>query len=380
MRTMSLVLGAGRGASPRPPRRSSRLRWLALVLVGAAVCWGMTVVPDRRDRPTRVLAADYLSLISAPYLPGADAIQPGFGRLAGPHFALRMGAVAVRSEIVGRDATVLNLLPARASVGHEVLFAEIRPPDRRPSLDVEGPPLAHAVWVAGTRRPLPELAKDGAILVVSAPKASSVMLEVNDEGSLRMNLRDGSVSTYYEVRESKLTPSEYHGSGTVRAGLSSEVVTVNVLLPRSAVAEPFVPGLGWARSDRTWLYLKGVSASARGRPFDVDFPDRIFPVSVALDMSASFTLHLPDGTVAPQVTRVPVTVNDILRTCPKFQTTSTSPCSKPEWSYTVFEVPKSFQAGTLRILPVFAKDGDPEVPSTWIAPPVSKEIPIDMRG
>lgn len=310
---------------------------------------------------TETMAPDYLGILKGPILVSdAKAVEPGTGRLVGPHFQLEISEVAVASELSAGTAKQLGFDSAQqAAAGHEILLVQVessvsQSPARWRTEDGD---LTPAVVVDGDERPLGPLPGFWPVIAVSVRHHAPAVLRVTDHGRpLTMDLRTGSVApdSLYRVFSSQaLQPRTYEGAGTVSATGLSGALKVELRLPEAAVREPFLPGPGWAAPGRAWLWLPGVNVFSNGFSTFVFF---------SLEKASTFTLLLADGTrVQAQPGRVDATTFALNHAV-------------------VFDVPGSLRSSTLRVTPAGAmtalsRDGEA---TAWSRPPPPADLTISF--
>lgn len=319
------------------------------------------------------------------------------GRLKGPHFNLRLAAVAVTDSLEPAESGAFLIAPAegiRAARQHEfVLFELETSPDAPPPWDPGATPPSAVVQVGEQQLPfiLPGQWDDvtdtylvqSTLYVLSVPKGAEPLLKVTDDAVTQtLNLRTGergsdAVALYYAPRHQSLAVADYAAAGVVTTPANGVpvsrpyTVTFSMSDNVSADLSPWVPKAGWAAPGRAWLGFGGFTVSSDGLSFDPSLYQPLLKFS--LDFATTFTLTLPDGT---KVGAQPGTIESV-----EFDDLTSIGNVGFNGYEARFDVPVDFATGTVSILPagtMTAAYAEGDFPADWSEPPTRLDVSVDL--
>lgn len=319
------------------------------------------------------------------------------GQLKGPHFNLRMGAVAVTDSLDSTQAAALSLGDGdgvRAARKHEFVLVEFdtdsnSPPPWDPST---APPTA-VISVGDQQIPftLPGSWDESiasfmvpfTVVAISVPVGTDPLLQVTDDKVTQtLNLRTGergddAVPLYYAPRHQDLDLPAYDAAGVVTTPANgvpvSRPYTVSFTMGDDVSGDlsPWVPDSGWAQPGRAWLGFGGFTVDSDGYTFDAAQFQPLLRFS--LDFATTFTLTMPDGT---KVQAQPGTIADVELDSLTSMTTIGFNGYEAR-----FNVPSDFDTGTVSVLPagnLVASYTEGDFPAAWTQPSAPLDVPIDL--
>jgi hypothetical protein len=292
-------------------------------------------------------------------------------RLVSPHYTLIFDSVLVADKLSATVAQAVELGdgPVAAANGQEFVIASLssgRALWTDGIGDTQTEDLSATIVIGERTEELTELPKEGTTVTVSVPKDVAVTLNVKDAGRTQsISLRDGKpgedvVKGFDEIPSGSLDV-KYEKTGNAASTGFQRPLEVSVRANKAS-RQPWTPQTGWANSNRSWLYIDGVSISSDGGSFDRNK----FPAEFKLDLKKSFTLFLLDG--SPVTPTNGGTVNTYVPAVSSHAV--------------IFEVPPDFTTGKLRIAPVgqiTARWREGNQPGSWTKMPSPQDYEITLK-
>ncbi|HEY8457182.1 MAG TPA: hypothetical protein VIL34_16445 [Actinopolymorphaceae bacterium] len=259
---------------------------------------------------------------------------PDESLLFGPHFGLSPHWTATWESLSADDAERLGFADSpdgfRAADGYEFVAMRLGSTEfekgRWPE-DPDRPKLTASLSIDGRTKKLGKFPGAGTLIFASAPKSAPVKLTINDGGhEFSLDLRTAKPDhNGYQIASQRLN-EYYEESGVVRTRFGGASVEVNITVDEVS-REPYVPGLGWAKKDRTWLRLSLTNASSTAA---VSFT----PIGFFLDAEKTFALQVDGQKIRPR--------KRLINTAQPITTTP---------YVLIFDVPKSFRRAELTVTP-----------------------------